>query len=100
MEKKKSAAKKKRRIKKRFIFIIAGCCVLALTLVLYSQDRKMREIAMEKAKLTDEYRSLKTQEEQMEYMIEYAKSDEFLLQYAREVLGYVLPGDTKFEPKS
>ena len=34
--------------------------------------------------------------ERLERMLEYMQTDEYLLQYAREKLGYVFPGDIKF----
>ena len=40
---------------------------------------------------------LQNEEQRLEYMIEYAKSEEYLIQYAREKLGFVLPDDVKFD---
>ena len=41
--------------------------------------------------------ALQAEEQRLEYMIDYAKSDEYRVQYAREKLGLVLPDDIKFD---
>ena len=46
--------------------------------------------------MSEEYAALQIEKQRIEYMIEYAQSEEYLLQYAREKLGYVKPGDVKF----
>ena len=98
MEQKKAQKnKQKKRVSKRFFFLLASVAgAVALCAMLYTQEAKMREISREKAQLTEEYEALLTEQERLEYMIEYAKSDEYRLQYAREILGYVLPNDIKF----
>lgn len=90
--------KRKRRVTKRFIVTLAALALCAaIAVILLKQEQKIRELTLEQAKLTEEYKALQTEEERLEYMIEYAKSREYLLQYAREVLGMVLPGDTIYD---
>ena len=40
---------------------------------------------------------MENEQQRVEYMIEYAHSEEYKLQYAREKLGYVHENDVKFE---
>lgn len=47
--------------------------------------------------MDEQYAALQAEEQRLEYMIEYAKSDEYRVQYAREKLGLVLPDDIKFD---
>ena len=64
--------------------------------VLFSQEGKLHAIAAEQAALNEEYDSLLIEKQRIEYMIEYAQSEEYILQYAREKLGFVMPDDIKF----
>lgn len=94
---KKPAARKKLRVKKRFVILLAvAALIVTVCVMLANQEIKLRELAYEEAKLTEEYAALQTEEERLQYMIEYAQSRDYLLQYAREVLGMVLPEDTIF----
>lgn len=61
------------------------------------QQAKLNEIAAKQAALDEQYAALQAEEQRLEYMIEYAKSDEYRVQYAREKLGLVLPDDIKFD---
>ncbi len=93
----KQASKKTARFKLRFIVICCLLCICAAAAALYSQEQKLNDINAEVQALTDEYTALQNEEQRLEYMIEYAQTDEFKLQYAREKLGLVLPGDVKFD---
>lgn len=83
--------------KTRLAFFAGALVVAALCLVFVSQERKLAAIRQEQQALHDEYAALQTEKQRIEYMIEYAQSEEYLLQYAREKLGYVKPGDVKFD---
>ena len=107
MEQKKSAAAKKsgkqpakksrkRRLTIRFALLASGLLIYALIMVFLSQEKKLNEIRAEQQALEEEYLALQNEEQRLERMIEYAKSDEYLIQYAREKLGYVMPDDIKF----
>ena len=65
--------------------------------IFVSQEQKLNEIAEQEAARQAEYEALQNEEQRLQYMIEYAKSEEYLLQYAREKLGFVLPDDIKFD---
>lgn len=64
--------------------------------VYLSQQTTLTSIAEEKVRLQAELDAVRVEEERLERMLEYMQTDEYLLQYAREKLGYVLPDDIKF----
>lgn len=72
-------------------------CLIFAVAVFLSQNSKLYEIAAQQSELEAEYAALQAEEQRLEYMIEYAKSDEYRVQYAREKLGLVLPDDIKFD---
>lgn len=90
---------RKRRTKRTFKFVLFICLGLLATVgvAVASQEQKLNEIIEEQEELTQEYVSLQNESERLERMIEYAQSDEYKLQYAREHLGYVKPDDIKFD---
>ena len=75
------------------LFMILIAVMLGIKL---SQQTKMDRIAEEKAQLTSEYAALEVEQERLERMLEYMQTDDYLMQYAREKLGYVFPNDIKF----
>lgn len=94
----KQPARKSRKRRFTVRFAIVACILLlyALGMVIYSQESKLKEIRAEQEALEEEYLALQNEQQRLERMIDYAKSDEYLIQYAREKLGYVLPDDIKF----
>lgn len=95
----RQVSKVKRRLKAtpRFIMLLTLLCLVFAVAVFLSQNAKLNEIALEQSELEVEYAALQAEEQRLEYMIEYAKSDEYRVQYAREKLGLVLPDDIKFD---
>ena len=91
------AQKRKLRITPKFIVLLTVLCVAFACAPYLSQEQKLKEIAEKEAALQQEYQALQNEEQRLEYMIEYAKSEEYLIQYAREKLGFVLPDDVKFD---
>lgn len=89
----------KRRLKAtpRFIMLLTLLCVIFAGIVFLSQNSKFAEIAQKQSELDAQYAALQAEEQRLEYMIEYAKSAEYRVQYARERLGLVLPDDIKFD---
>ena len=90
-------AKKTRfKLKTRYVipaFLLAFCIMSGIYL---SQQTKLTAITEETAALQQQLDALKVEEERLERMLEYMQTDEYLLQYAREKLGYVFPNDIKF----
>ena len=89
--------RRKLRITPKFIALLAMLCVAFACFIYFSQQHKLDEIEAKRSALQAEYDALQNEEQRLEYMIEYAKSDEFMIQYAREKLGFVLPDDIKFK---
>lgn len=92
------AKKKKKKIKLRaayFIlaFLLAFCILGGIYL---SQETRLKSIAEDKAELQEELDSLEVEEERLTRTLEYMGTTDYLLQYAREKLGYVYPSDQKF----
>ncbi len=104
------AAKKKRKVKieqqqqttrsfaVRPLYIILVFVLTAFVLagVFISQQSQLRSIAAEKETLQSKLDDRKVEKERLERMLEYMQTDEYLIQYAREKLGYVFPDDWKF----
>ncbi len=92
-------AKGKRQVKVRFRFaallLLAGAC--AIGAVFWSQEQKLAEIRAEQLELQTKYDALKNEKQRTELMIEYAHSPEYLLEYAREKLGFVGKNEIQFE---
>lgn len=94
---KKKKKKNKGRIKAVYVimgFLFAFCIVGGIFL---SQQTRLKTIAEEKVRLQTELDAIKVEEERLTRMLEYMQTNDYLLQYAREKLGYVYPDDYKFK---
>ena len=58
---------------------------------------KLDAIAEEQAQLQEVIAAQNEEKARLEYMIEYSGSESYLIQYAREKLGYVRPDEIKFD---
>ena len=78
--------------------ILLGCCLVLLALVgvYFSQSAKLSEIESEKQQLNENYASMLLEEQRLNGMLGYVQTDAYMMQYAREKLGYVSPNDFKF----
>lgn len=93
---------KKRRFKLKagyimLAFLLAFCVLGGIYL---SQQTRLDSIADEKDSLQSQLDSLKVEEERLSRMLEYMQTNDYLLQYAREKLGYVYPNELKFYENS
>lgn len=88
---------KRKKTTPRFFLLLTLLCVAAAAFVFVAQEQKFREIEKETAALQAEYDTLLSEQERLEYMIEYAQSDIYRIQYAREKLGYLDENDIKFQ---
>lgn len=84
------------RIRPRYIILFFILTFFVLGGVFLSQQTKLESIAEEKTTLQTQLDSLKVDEERLERMLEYMQTTDYLVQYAREKLGYVFPDDWKF----
>ena len=90
------AKKREFKLKARYIILSFVLAFFILGGVYLSQQTKLGSIAEEKATLQAQVDALNVEEERLERMLEYMQSTQYLIQYAREKLGYVFPGDYKF----
>lgn len=84
------------RIRPRYIILFFILTFFVLGGVFLSQQTKLKSIAEDKVALQAELDSHKVEQERLERMLEYMQTTEYLVQYAREKLGYVFPDDWKF----
>lgn len=86
-----------KQVTPKFFVLIMLVCLVAAGFVFVSQEQKRSDIKKETAELQKQYDELLSEKQRVEYMIEYAQSDSYRIQYAREKLGYVDENDIKFE---
>ena len=77
--------------------VLALAFIAGLFLMYRDQEKKLGELEAEKQQLIDRVDELTREKERLEGKLEYTKSLEGLLQYARDNLGYVFPDDTRID---
>jgi exonuclease VII small subunit len=87
---------RKFRLRPRFKIGLSVIVVTALGLTFYSQEMKLREINATYTQCQSELESLNDQIAIYERMEAYAKTDEYLLNLAKQKLGLLGKNDTKF----
>ena len=90
----KNRKKNKRRRTAAMIGVLA---VVLVAVVLYSQEMKLRAIYSEQQKLQEVIAGQEEEMDRLEDMIEYTGSESYLIQYAREKLGYIRSDEIKFD---
>ena len=88
--------KRKLCVKPKFIALLCFLILGGLVFVLHSQQNKLNDIKQEQEQLLEVLHELKVEEQRTEHLIEYAKTEEYMIRYAREKLGYVMPDDYLF----
>lgn len=88
--------------KTRWLLIAAAAAAVIITgvflfLNIKTQRSKADELEAERQKRQEQLEKLRLEYENIEERIEYVKSDEFLLRYARENWGYLPEGDIRFD---
>jgi cell division protein FtsB len=84
------------RIQPRYIILFFILTFFVLGGVYLSQQTQLKTIAEEKVELQSELDDYNVEEERLERMLEYMQTTDYLIQYAREKLGYVFSDDWKF----
>lgn len=101
-----STRKPRRRIQRRrrvyYIAIAVLTVLIAVTLLVVIPEAERRtaqarEIEKAKQQKLEELRALELKLDTMQGKIQYTESEEYLLRYAREYLGYMLPGDIRID---
>ena len=83
--------------------LIAAALLLAVGFVvfiavqLHQQKEKLTELNQERWRLEQRIDELTREQERLQSDLEFTKSLEGLLQYARDNLGYIEPGDIRIE---
>ncbi|MDD4312014.1 MAG: hypothetical protein PHW41_05995 [Eubacteriales bacterium] len=84
------------RIRPRYIILFFILTFFVLGGVYLSQRTKLASIAEEKIELQTRLDLKKVEQERLERMLEYMHTTDYMIQYAREKLGYVFENDWKF----
>ncbi len=84
------------RIRPRYLILFFILTFFVLGGVYLSQQTKLTSIAEEKVQKQTKLDQKKVEEERLERMLEYMRTTDYMIQYAREKLGYVFPDDYKF----
>jgi cell division protein FtsB len=84
------------RIRPRYLILFFILTFFVLGGVYLSQQTKLTSIADEKVQLQAKLDARKVEEERLERMLEYMRTTDYMIQYAREKLGYVFEDDFKF----
>lgn len=84
------------KFKPRYVILTFLLTFFVLGGVYLSQQTRMESIAAQKAELQTQLDALNVEEERLDRMLEYMQTDEYLIQYCREKLGYVFADDIKF----
>ena len=84
------------RLRPRYLILFFILTFFVLGGVYLSQQTKLVSIAEEKVELQAELDARKVDEERLERMLEYMRTTDYMIQYAREKLGYVFEDDWKF----
>lgn len=101
-----STKKTRKRIHRRrriyYIAIAVLAVLIAVTLFIVIPEAERRtaqanEIEKAKQQKLEELRALELKLDTMQGKIQYTESEEYLLRYAREYLGYMLPGDIRID---
>ena len=91
------ALKDKKPLRRGLIFVIPLVTLTILAVIFVGQENKLAEIKTEQTAYEEKLLALQNEGERLERMIEYAKTEEYMLQYAREMLGFVMPEDIRFD---
>jgi cell division protein FtsB len=84
------------RIRPRYLILFFILTFFVLGGVYLSQRTKLTSIADQKVELQTQLDAFKVEEERLERMLEYMQTTDYMIQYAREKLGYVFEDDWKF----
>ena len=84
------------RLRPRYLILFFILAFFVLGGVYLSQQTKLASIAEKKIELQTKLDGKKVEEERLERMLEYMRTTDYMIQYAREKLGYVFKDDWKF----
>jgi len=92
-----AAAPDKKKPRRRLLWLVPIACAVFFGAVFFAQQQKLASIDKEQEQYEKELLALQNEKVRIERMIEYAKTEQYRLEYAREVLGFVMPDDICFD---
>lgn len=92
MDKKQS----KRKVTKRFFVVLFCGVVVYAGIALFSQYKEMRRLQAEYATLSQQKTDSEMEMDKLLHMLQTAQTDAYIESVAREKLGWVKPGETRY----
>ncbi len=91
---------KKRRLRFRWGRLVVPAALLVVlgffAVTVLDQQARMNDMTTEEEALTRELEDLSTERDRLDRMIDYASTDAYIEQMARDLLGWVKKGETRF----
>ena len=88
---------KRLRITKRFYMIMLAAIALYVGVAGIGQLREYRKIQSQIAETKSQLEQAQLEKDALNYMIQYADSDEYIESIVRDKLGWVKKGETRYE---
>lgn len=92
------ANKRRPRLRVKRVVFVGGILVMVVVSIVtgIEQNRRLAALEAEEAQLTEVLAERQLEQSRLEHMLDYASTDSYVEQVARDVLGWVKPGETKF----
>ncbi len=91
---------KKRRLRFRWGRLVVPAALLVVlgffAVTVLDQQARMNDMTTEEEALTRDLEDLSTERDRLDRMIDYASTDAYIEQMARDLLGWVKKGETRF----
>ena len=96
-----NTTKKKRfRFKKKFFAIVFLVVAVYCGTMFVCQQIELKKIEDEKKQIQAQIDAQKLKLQELNYLLEYSDTSDYIEKIAREKLGWVLQGETKYIPNS
>ncbi|MBQ9988489.1 MAG: septum formation initiator family protein [Clostridia bacterium] len=86
----------KRRVTGRFFAFLLSLVVLYAGALLFKQFRLIRDLKEEQEKLIGQMQETEMERDKLKYLIQTAQTDAYIESVARDKLGWVKPGETRY----
>lgn len=84
----------------RVVMLLLIPLVLFIGFVFVRHLLELRALQADEAALAETLAGIEKETAQLDDQLEYAQTDSFIEQLAREILGWIKPGEHKFEPEA
>ena len=88
--------KKGRRVSLRFVFVIFAVLMIYAAVIFFVQNGELTKQAAARAAVEEQLANIKAQNADLESLIDYSYSDEYVMETARENLKLLMPGEIRF----